>query len=936
MDDTGHAMVRGRCSALARRGVCAKPSFCTPGAAIIRRVSGDRTCAYCGAPLGARDRVCYRCQRAASGAAVPPFPGDGARAGRLARAAGVRERGTLPPAGPRPAGASPAEDGPGRRPGPDQPIQFEVIWGRDRRTYTMPASGATIGSTAESDIVIPATFLSPLHAYVSWRGDAWQVDSLSAGGSVLLRGKAVRSGSVAPGDVFRLADGVGNFVTVNMPRTGRARPREGALRGPLPGRDESYLIGTDASCRIRLDHPLVQPRHVAVRRDRAGTLWMQDRGTAAGTYVNGQRLRGNGRLAVGDIIQLGPFSARVGPHALEPLEQVAGVDISVRDARVDAPAARQGRPRTLLNNVSLRLQPASMTAVAGPSGAGKTTLMRALSGQLPAARGTVEYNGVDLGRCRQAFAALMGYVPQDDVVHADLTVTEALGYQARLRLGRGSSADMREARVADVLGLMGLTAQRAQLVKTLSGGQRKRVSIACELLSEPQVIFLDEPTSGLDPGLDKRMMLLLRLLADQGRTVVLTTHAIAHVDVCDTLVLVGPGGHVIYAGAPEEALDWFGVESLGDVFSLVDSVEAAARAADRVRQRQRAHPDAQTPASHPLAGGALTAPAALPRPTAAARPGPPARGAVASLGGARPPIGSPAWRSALADQGKIFAGRYVRLLGRDRTALAFSLLQGVAVAVLTALVAPKPFSWTLQGNAPTFVFGCAAVWFGMIGAVRELVKERTIWRREYLAGGNLPAYLASKVLVLGALAAVQSLTLTVVLALTLGLPASSPVGGPFAGVFISLWLANLCGMSVGLLVSVTSSSADRAMSLVPYLLITQLVLCGVLFKLGAMTFTSWIMPARWAVSALGGIAGLSAARLHQSSGLYPHSALGLLSDWLMLVILAAVGIALTAWSLQRQGDSWGVGAEPSGRPGFPALLARRTAAARPSLGDRGA
>src|SRR5262249_50628804 len=120
------------------------------------------------------------------------------------------------------------------------------------------------------------------------------------------------------------------------------------------------------------------------------------------------------------------------------------------------------------------------------------------------------------------------------------------------------------------------------------GGQRKRVSIACELLSEPQVIFLDEPTSGLDPGLDKRMMLLLRLLADQGRTVVLTTHAIAHLDVCHTLVLGGPGGHVSHPGAPDEAVDWFGVQSLGDVFSLVESAEVAARAADRVRQRQRA------------------------------------------------------------------------------------------------------------------------------------------------------------------------------------------------------------------------------------------------------------------------------------------------------------------------------------------------------------
>ena len=110
---------------------------------------------------------------------------------------------------------------------------------------------------------------------------------------------------------------------------------------------------------------------------------------------------------------------------------------------------------------------------------------------------------------------------------------------------------------------MGLLEQRNQLVKTLSGGQRKRVSIACELLNEPQILFLDEPTSGLDPGLDKRMMLMLRLLADEGRTVVLTTHAIAQVDVCDTLVLVGPGGHVIYADAPEAALGWFGVPGSG-------------------------------------------------------------------------------------------------------------------------------------------------------------------------------------------------------------------------------------------------------------------------------------------------------------------------------------------------------------------------------------
>jgi ABC-type multidrug transport system ATPase subunit len=801
--------------------------------------------------------------------------------------------------------AAPA--GPGSA-APAGSIQVELIWGHDRRMCQVPAAGAVIGSTGAADLVVPAAFLSPRHAQVCFRDGTWQVEALTPGGSVLLHGKQVRSGPIAAGDVFRLADGVGNFVSVKVPKAGRARPRDGALRAPLPGREESYLIGSDARCQVRLDHPLVRPRHLAVQRDAAGTLWAQDQRTAAGTYVNGQRLRGRDRLAPGDVIQIGPFSARVGAHALEPLEQVAGIEIAVRGASVDTPPARRVRRRTLLHDVSLLLRPGSLTVVAGPSGAGKTTLMRLLSGQMPAARGVVEYNGADLGQCRQAFAALMGYVPQDDVVHADLTVSEALEYQARLRLGPGSSAGFRAARVTHVLGLVELTEQLGQQVKTLSGGQRKRVSIACELLSEPQVIFLDEPTSGLDPGLDKRMMLLLRLLADQGHTVVLTTHAIAHVDVCDTLVLVGPGGHVIYSGPPDEALDWFGVHGLGDVYSLVETAETAERAAARVRQKQ-------APA------GRRAAPAS--------RAGPVARGADVDLGAARPPAGSPAWRRAIMDQARILAGRHVRLIGRDRTALTFSLLQGIGIGLLTAVVAAKPFTWGLQGNAPGFVFGCASVWFGMIGAVRELVKERSIWRREFLAGGSLPAYLSAKVAVLGTVAAIQSLTLAVVIGLTLGLPTSSPVGGGFGSFFLSLWLANLCGMAVGLYVSAGSSNADRAMSVVPYLLITQLVLCGVLFRLGVLTFVSWLMPARWAVSAIGGIAGLSAAQLKQSPGLYPHSAAGLLATWLMLVVLAAAGIALTAWKLRRLGESWVVGSDAARRPGLSARLALRPAAAGP-------
>jgi hypothetical protein len=198
------------------------------------------------------------------------------------------------------------------------------------------------------------------------------------------------------------------------------------------------------------------------------------------------------------------------------------------------------------------------------------------------------------------------------------------------------------------------------------------------------------------------------------------------------------------------------------------------------------------------------------------------------------------------------------------------------------------------------------VWFGMLNSVRELVKERTIWRREQLVGGNTAAYLTSKLGVLGALGAFQTVTSLTVLSLTIGLPGSGGLIPSFVTIGITLFLANLTGMAIGLLVSSLASSTDRAMSIVPYLLISQLVLCGVLFPLRNLGFISWFIPARWAVSALGGIAGLSGTTA-QTGGFYPHSLVGTLAAWAMLLALAVAGVVATAKVLDRQADGWSVG-----------------------------
>jgi ABC transport system ATP-binding/permease protein len=813
-------------------------------------------CEGCGTPLSPHDRICFSCRRPTQQQAEP-----------------VRR----PPA---------VDDERQSRSKPLSGLEIEVIIGRRTETVRVPPDGLTFGSTSEAGVVIPAPFLAPVHAHVTADGGDWMIRPASHTAVVLHRGRPVDEALLVDGDIVRLADRVGNFATLRARSTQRARGRSIGLRGRLPAPGQQITIGSDAVATICLDHPLVRPKHAVVFRDLQGRLFVEDNAPVVGTYVGGVRATRHQRLAAGDLIQVGPYSARIGVVDLEPLGQVAGIELQVQAASVEVAQRVEGqrRARLLLSQVSLRLAPASMTAVAGPSGAGKTTLMRLLAGQLPPSTGKVAYNGVDLRECRRAYAGLMGFVPQDDIVHADLTVGEALSYQARLRLGEDSRPEQRAMSVARALSFVGLDAQQNQLVRTLSGGQRKRVSVATEILNEPHLLFLDEPTSGLDPGLDKRMMLLLRLLADQGRTVVLTTHSIAHVSVCDNLVVVGPGGHVIYAGPPDEAASWFGVEALGDIFSLVDTPELSAQAAMRLTHLERA-----------AAGGATVTEVDNPRSSATRV----ANGSSHLL--------ARWWPRVLRSQTRLYAGRQVRLISRDPVALSFSLLQGIAVCVLTALVAPKPLVWSQNGNAPMFVFGCAAVWFGMINSVRELVKERTIWRREQLVGARVPAYLASKILVLGLLALFQSMSSVVVIKLTLGLPSGGPLGSAFVTIFVTLWLANMAGMSLGLMTSAMAPSSDRAISVVPYLLITQLVLCGVLFPLGALKFVSYIIPARWAVSALGGIASLSAAALHQTPGLYPSSAGGLVANWLVLCLLTLAGTVVTANVLKREAAGWSVG-----------------------------
>ena len=241
----------------------------------------------------------------------------------------------------------------------------------------------------------------------------------------------------------------------------------------------------------------------------------------------------------------------------EAPELTAPVRIEVRGLNV-AIERKGGRRQTLISDLSFALEPGELVAIVGGSGAGKTTLLNCLAGVRPVQPGMVRYNGGDLAANLTNYRTLFGYVPQDDIVHKELTVERTLYYAARLRLA-GLSTDLRKERVERAMAVLGLSAHAGQKVSSLSGGQRKRTSIGAELLTDPGVFFLDEPTSGLDPATGLDMMRQLKELTGRGSTVIVTTHNPGDIAGCDRVVFLARGGHLAYSGAPASALGYFGV-----------------------------------------------------------------------------------------------------------------------------------------------------------------------------------------------------------------------------------------------------------------------------------------------------------------------------------------------------------------------------------------
>jgi ABC-type multidrug transport system ATPase subunit len=528
----------------------------------------------------------------------------------------------------------------------------------------------------------------------------------------------------------------------------------------------------------------------------------------------------------------------------------------------------------ILDNISLAVAPGELVAIVGGSGAGKTTLLEAMAGVRPATTGHVRFDGSDLYENLGLFRTVLGYVPQDDIIHADLPLERTLRYAAGLRLPGASPAEIEHA-VASAMAALDLTPRASTRVAALSGGQRKRASIAVELLTEPHVFFLDEPTSGLDPATGAELMRVLRRLAHGGATVVVTTHAVQDLSVCDKVVFLAKGS-LAFAGTLPDALTYFGAGSPEEIYERLAEEPSGKAWAARFDQ----------------ARGPATQEAVAPQ-----RPSAPRR-----------------TRAGPFRQWRVLTERAFETMVRNRLTLAILLgSPALVVAMFAVLFRPGAFrpADPSPGTIVMILFWVAfgAFFFGLTYGLLQICTELAIVRREHLVGLRLGAYLVSKVTVLlPFLIGVDVLMLVVLRALD-RLPAA-PLH-VYASIGVTLALDAAAALALGILTSAAVGHPSQATLALPMLCFPAVLFSGAILPVHVMASVgaaiSAVMPDRWAFEAIGHDLGVRGLLAHGGSPLGPpliatfgsagtHSTV---TYWLYLMAFIVVFLAASRVALGR-------------------------------------
>ncbi|MBR5570999.1 MAG: FHA domain-containing protein [Oscillospiraceae bacterium] len=678
----------------------------------------------------------------------------------------------------------------------------------------------TFGRADDNDIVLTSRLVSRNHGRFIRHNGRWFIEDLGSTNGLLYNHANIHRKELGDGEFVRVDDGVETVTNgvLFVFADGSTVNKWNVLSiENLP----QITIGRDNNCNIVLPHVSVSQQHARICKEADG-YYLYDNGSANGVFVNGLRIAGRVLLHEKDVITI-TNSKLIFTAAFISYCYFRG-GISVDTSSVVIERGKPNKRFITCNNVSLNIKPGELVAIIGGSGAGKSTLLNAMCGYLKPASGQVFINGIDLYENFASLQKIVGYVPQSDIVYDDLTVYDMLMFTAKMRLPKDVSEQEREAAIQRAIATVELEHKKDSLIKALSGGQRKRASIAVELLSDPNLLFLDEPASGLDPGTERNLMQSLRGMADQGKTVILVTHSTLQLKMCDKVVFMGMGGNLCFCGHLNDALKFFGVDDVVDVYNMItkDAKYWSAEFAKTVA------------------------------PTGALRKQAQAEQSAVNEGGR---------------QAKILRSRYTKLILNDKARLRLLLLQAPLLGFLISLVANgRQYETVAATKSLMFALSCSAFWIGILNAIQEICKERNILKREYMTGLSLGAYIRSKATVLGAMCLVQTFLLTAVFGVFVGMPEEGVLLPAFGELLVTNFLTAFAAACTGLFISAMFDNADKAMTVAPILLMPQILFSGIIFKLGGATeYISWFTGCRWSMEALGSTCNFNGLTLAQAA-----------------------------------------------------------------------
>lgn len=611
---------------------------------------------------------------------------------------------------------------------------------------------------------------------------------------------------------------------------------------------------------IVLNHMGVSRLHAVVEQD-AGGYVLTDCNSTNGILVNENILNGKRILREKDVIRILNCVLIFSGNCIYYKNSVQGVSLRVRNMNKTVGGGKQ-----ILRDVCVDIDSNEFVAIIGGSGAGKSTLMNAISGFDKKREGMILFNGLDLDENFSVLKSLIGYVPQEDIIYENLTLNHMLWYTAKLKMPKDTSAEEIRKRIKDVLGMVELSEHQDTFIRKLSGGQKKRASIAVELLADPSLFFLDEPTSGLDPGTEKKLMgTLSRLSKSQGKTIIMVTHTTQSLDLCDKVIFMGKGGRVCFCGSCDEAKMFFSTDNLVDIYNKMaeDPAEWAAQFANCVpMEPASADHGSETPKKKRFSG---------------------------------------------LRQFGILTMRYAELIKNDLPRLAMLFLQPILIALLLGVVADdQVFEIYESTKSILFALSCAGIWIGLFNSIQEICKERVILKREYMGNLKLWSYTLSKFLLQMGIALLQAVLMTGVFSVVVGMPEKGILlDASFAEMFITVWLTITASMALGFIISAIVKSGDKAMTFAPFVLIIQLLFSGILFELKGMgSKLSYLTISKWSVESLGSIAHLNDLTLkmekeipgieHEPQEIFDAVSSNLLAHWAVMAgILVMCGIVTT-------------------------------------------